>query len=514
MLKLMVVDDEAAHRRGMISLLNEIRPDYFIAEARDGSMAEILVQTIQPDIVFTDIRMPKKDGLEFLKSLNEANNEAKVVIISAYGQFEYAKTALNRGAFDYLLKPIDPDELENVLERLEASIQKRHAEAQSHNQYINLLLNKLMKNGLNGKEEKELEGIFPKGLPGVVFAMKNWIGEEGKRQETLLELRQKVKSEVNAFGHSIMFEMFESDVYFIGLIFFRSAMTDEEEAMPKLAKALKEVLPATGDYGLSGFFTRLIPSVEEAYRQAQTALESAFYKEQEAGILYGPWMEEDGQILGYVTSEETEILNRIQYKDENAVSEKLRNIFAYIKEKANMNPMRLKELFVWIGTRIVYSLQREKGFELSCDIMDQINRMLEANKLERLRAETETLFLILNRLMTASLDEGNQDMLERSISYIRKHFAEDISLLMVAEKFYFAPSYYSLIFKKRVGKNFSQYLTDIRIQNACRLLQSGGDKVNNIAVKSGYSDPAYFGKVFKKKIGCSPEEYRQRNFGL
>lgn len=123
MYRVMIVDDEAAHRKGMVRLLNRMKPSYFLLEARDGNMAEVILRTMEVDIILTDIRMPNKDGLAFLEDLYKAKHKAKVIIVSGYGQFSYAKTALANGAFDFLLKPVDPKELEETLHRAEESLQ-------------------------------------------------------------------------------------------------------------------------------------------------------------------------------------------------------------------------------------------------------------------------------------------------------------------------------------------------------------------------------------------------------
>jgi DNA-binding NtrC family response regulator len=91
MYRVLIVDDESAHRKGVIQLLNRIKPEYFLFEAKDGNMAELILGTADIDIILTDIRMPNKDGLEFLQDLHKANYNAKVIIITGHGQFDYAK---------------------------------------------------------------------------------------------------------------------------------------------------------------------------------------------------------------------------------------------------------------------------------------------------------------------------------------------------------------------------------------------------------------------------------------
>lgn len=172
MYRVLIVDDESAHRKGVIQLLNRIKPEYFLFEAKDGSMAELILDTADIDIILTDIRMPNKDGLEFLQDLHKANYHAKVIIITGHGQFDYAKRALSLGAFDFLLKPIDMKELQQALDNAESSIQARNVQQFTQTLGIDMLLGKLVKGKLELHEKQQLEGIIPTNVPGFIIVIK------------------------------------------------------------------------------------------------------------------------------------------------------------------------------------------------------------------------------------------------------------------------------------------------------------------------------------------------------
>lgn len=126
-MKLLVVDDEVRHRRGMVNLIRTIRPDYEVVAAKNGEEALASVEHDRPHIVLTDIRMPAMDGLTFLRSLEGRAHPPKVIFLSAYNLFEYAQTALRHGASDYLLKPVDPDKVEAALRRVEEQLKEKEA---------------------------------------------------------------------------------------------------------------------------------------------------------------------------------------------------------------------------------------------------------------------------------------------------------------------------------------------------------------------------------------------------
>ena len=128
MLRIMVVDDEPRHRSGLISLLQSIRPDYLLFEARDGEEAMRMLRTIGTEIVITDIRMPNMDGLALIEKIARKYPAIKTVILSVYGEFDYARKALDMGAFAYILKPVSQAEVEKLLHRLEVLIESQRKE--------------------------------------------------------------------------------------------------------------------------------------------------------------------------------------------------------------------------------------------------------------------------------------------------------------------------------------------------------------------------------------------------
>ncbi|WP_181376844.1 response regulator, partial [Paenibacillus agaridevorans] len=121
-MKILIVDDEPRHRRGMKNMILTLRPADLVLDAKDGAAALALIKEERPDVVLTDIRMPNMDGLEFLGMLERENVKPKVVMVSAYDRFEYAQTAMRHGAYDYLVKPVDEGKVESLLQRVEAAL--------------------------------------------------------------------------------------------------------------------------------------------------------------------------------------------------------------------------------------------------------------------------------------------------------------------------------------------------------------------------------------------------------
>lgn len=125
MLHILVAEDELSHRKGLLSLLKKLRPEWILFEASNGIAARQIVYEKRINVLITDVRMPLLNGIDLLKSYSDMPEKPITIILSAYDLFEYAQKALSYGAFDYLLKPIDEDKILSMIEKVEKEIERR-----------------------------------------------------------------------------------------------------------------------------------------------------------------------------------------------------------------------------------------------------------------------------------------------------------------------------------------------------------------------------------------------------
>lgn len=123
-MRIIIVEDEIKIREGMGKLIESLTDHIVLGEASDGEEGLDLVLRFKPDLVITDIRMPKMDGLEMIRRLYEQKIPVHAVILSGYSEFEYAKKAIQYGVDDYLLKPLAVDDVQDMLEKIEEKIKK------------------------------------------------------------------------------------------------------------------------------------------------------------------------------------------------------------------------------------------------------------------------------------------------------------------------------------------------------------------------------------------------------
>ena len=182
MYRLLIVDDEAGHREGMTGLLRMLKPEYLVFEAESGERALQMMGTMSFDLVLTDIRMSCMDGLTFLQLAREKQPNARYAILSAYGTFEYARSGLAIGADDYLLKPVDVEELRVCLEKMENRLQdaqtarleqERMQTNLRHMQtnYVEQQMYLFVMGELSGQEETMIRQVLGPGDAGSILYM-------------------------------------------------------------------------------------------------------------------------------------------------------------------------------------------------------------------------------------------------------------------------------------------------------------------------------------------------------
>lgn len=200
-MRILIVDDEPRHLRGMVNLIGRLRPEDQVVAVQDGLSAMEMVKAHRPEAILTDIRMPGMDGLEFLERLKLEGIRTKVVMVSAYNLFEYAQKAVHYGAYDYLLKPVEIDQVADVLSRIDLLLtaeqrQRREEEEMQHRLKLasSAYLNRLMLSWLNGSaslaELAELDGYDWLRESGVaVYSELNSCQDSGERQDSGVFIR-------------------------------------------------------------------------------------------------------------------------------------------------------------------------------------------------------------------------------------------------------------------------------------------------------------------------------------
>lgn len=532
MIKVILVDDEYLVRVRLKSCVDWNKLGYEIAgEAVNGEDALGLVEEVRPNLAIIDINMPFINGLEFAKIAREKYPEMKIVILTGYSSFEYARTALQAGVVNYLLKPVIRDELEKILcdvnEQITQELQlKENIENLKLNsreritllkqRYIQALLEGIQPdNSSEGAEKLQLfcprlknaklavivvgidglaaDGIFENDRELWLFAVSNIFGEIFE-SENCFEISFDQNNRIVIIVNSFNSEKNNSRVDYITLC----------ETAQKL---VKEFLKFTVTVGIGKPYEGL-EKISLSYKEAQTALKNKLVLGNDRIIEYEAIEAQKGIPAEPLNFRQNMLIN-LRLGNISSITEELHKIFnTFIARKLTVESlyMVLSELLLTITTFAGENeINMSEITEQDINISEMINYKESIN-------EIEDFFIdIFGRLIKVHSNKrymGHTRIVDKVKAYIDKNYSNsDLSLENIASNMSINASHLSNIFKKEAGLSVIEYLTECRMKNAKELIDRGNKKLFEIAELVGFNDPYYFSKCFKKYTGVSASKY-------
>lgn len=506
--KLLLVEDQTLFRKGLRKMIEDHSLGWtVVGEAENGHEALELIEALQPNLVLTDIRMPGMDGIELAEQIYKQHSETDVIILTGYDDFKYAQMAIRFGVIDFLLKPCNDRTLMEVLhkahERLESVLRERQEREAD----------------LRMKEEALLRALLLR-LPvarGEEHRMKSWVA--GKR---LLFIAVKDYFPVNKhYGpndlgllqfalYNILTELIQQKLTgpFITLEFDRFCfIVEDSREANTLGHLMKEAVQTYLGIGLTVSLTPPAASLNDP----PSFYESFIRKEASASKRKGA----ESAVLSNGTASrhrvkelQTQLTGGILLgqpdKLEYKLGELVSKISALSPEDAKMEALALA-----FAMNSVAKQQLEQSGE-TLGFAEQIER-LQSLQSEHAAAEWARVEAV--KFITGFEEwrlRNNESIISRSLDYLDKHYMETCSLTEMAEMFNVSQAYYSKLFKKVTGDNYSAYLTKIRMQKAVLLLMNTDMKVSSVAASVGYDDPNYFTNVFRLIHKMSPSDYRKQ----
>jgi len=522
MLKVIIADDEKLICRLVQTLADWQSLGMEVAgTAENGLEALDLIETLKPDILITDIRMPGCNGLELIEQAKKLRPELEVVIISGYAHFEYAQTAIRCGVGNYLLKPIKQAELMDTLKSIREKIEKTAGlleTEQNGRQAVTTLRNSLIRDLLS----PHFEGVSEETLKNTYYIDQNAgvlqmllikiDSSEPKMSDSAVEmLQEKVRelllSTLREDCAGVLFYFQMSTGY--GLLQYR----EEKRAVvrKKIRDCLNQLNVRKDLYGLVEFSLSLGRPVKRAeelilsLKEAQAAIAERLVEgvgrilenvPGASGIELEAVLQQYDRLIGQAVElgDETLIDQAVGLlKEKAAATQKLcgREVLELV-EKAGV-------LFI---TRIavVSADDIRQQFEFKCGQCGRMDELFE----ELLKMQKQ----LLKEAGELKSSEATKPI-RMAKQYVKQHFGEPITLEEVCEKAGFSVSYFSALFKKETGEGFLKYLTKVRIEEAKTLLRETDMAVSEICEQVGYLDRKHFTHTFRKATGLNPAEYRK-----
>lgn len=528
MIKLIIADDEKWVRSAIKALIPFEKLSLTLScEASNGIEALELCRKHEPDILLTDIMMPGLTGLELIKEAHNLLPKLRIVIISGYNDFEYAKTAMKYGITDYLLKPVDENELIQVLERISTELDEQarlmKAKEDEHDQYKKALpviceafLNQVISHN-NMTADKMRNELHKYGIElinksysvCVTSPDERLTSEEDRRTSDYYRLL--VKRVMKRYAKAVTFPLAQDKTTLVSILNNDNGTEGIQKAFHLCNLILQKKFKLSISTGISGT-THQPCMLQELYPNACEALETRFWEGSGTLAVYKPgFLIEDMKLT---LSEE--ILNKItlnlKLSNMQTATSYIEGICNSLKKGGNIKPTIVREFFWQFIQSLITLLNiqltffRHEATVMGEQPYERIKGTLFMSRIESYIKE------LLQRIFNFYHDKNpldNKNLVENAKKIIENNFAGDISLEQVSRHVHLSSAYLSELFKKETGMSFIDYKTIVRIECAKKLICTPLMNISEISTKVGYSDPKYFSKLFKKITGKTIYEYRK-----
>lgn len=504
-MKFLIVEDEIRIREGIRRLLPKLDCGNEIAgEAENGEQGLELIRREQPDVIITDVRMPVMDGLAMLEQAYREGCTAKAIVLSAYSEFEYARSALRLGVTEYLLKPIHLADFSEAIERVKKEMDK---DRRSRPDKIGGL-DQMIRNILNGDLELDEEVLVYLGetfgiartssLALLITYFEEWT--ERKRDGFLRKIRM-ILAERPGTLYCIQEDEKQRE---IRLLLYNYKPGDNMKRWIQghfLGENDKIQGAAMGWTEVSD-----IRLLRENYEAAERCLEWTIPMGDEVIISYPEILKIQTELCVYPLDIEEQMKTAVCAGNGEKIEKCVRKFHRYFHDQKVYDPQKIKECYVRFFWSMIHFL-KEAGDLAPEDLdqrglLDQITRARTRQRLEEVTSE------LLKKRRNAQGEIGNLNV-KRAVAMIHEFYRTGITLDEIAAKLGITPEYLGTQFHQEMGINFSAYVRKFRIEKAKKLLLGTDMKLYEIAEQTGYTDAKYFSRVFKSETGTLPADYRR-----
>lgn len=537
-IKVFLVEDEMVIRRGIKNSIDWEKEGYiFCGEASDGELAYPMIIKEKPDILITDIRMPFMDGLELCKLVKKELPNIKILILSGYDEFDYAKEAIRLGVTEYLLKPISSGKLLEALNGVSESIRREKEDKDLVRKYMEEMrentehekqkfFEQMIAGNLSMADALETGKKYEMNLSAGMYNLllfRFTLGEENRKSGELLgEAEYAIEKLTERLEYVFEFQRGVEDWAFL-------LMADNEEQMSERVKELsKDLEEIMKNYSTIAYFGGIgqpvarLRELEESFREAERALAARFTMELNRIIS----VEDIRMAQNVDTLDDIEITSFGEIEKTRTMLEKFLNngtedeidefVDVYINElpEENLKSVLMRQYIIMDAYIVMMSFcEKIEGIEgeMQAQSEELKNSMKTIQTLEEIKNYIRMLLKKIIGVRDTISGRRYSDIIEIAKDQIRKtYMSDEISLNTIAAEVGMSPSYFSSIFSKEMGKTFVEYLTEIRMDRAKELLMCSSMKTSEIGYEVGYKDPHYFSYIFKKTQNCTPKEFRAR----
>ncbi|WP_059052007.1 response regulator transcription factor [Paenibacillus senegalimassiliensis] len=515
-IKMLIVDDEAVIREGLRYTINWAECGVeVVGEASDGREALLLVEKYDVDLVLSDIRMDGMGGLELAEQLQLHHPHVKVVMISGYEDFGYARQAIRLGVNDYLLKPVDIEELTTVVSGIVTGIREK-VRQKAEREILSWLSGVARHGSAYGQEP-------PTSLAGVQYRIlatqiadfrERFAGMDAESYEDLQQawvdglqrrLKQRLSQAISVFDHeNLLITLMVADEP------LDSSLWDS-----LMGQSIEALAPAEAGLifgGASAIYSHLEDTAQRCAEAGKLLELQVLGKCQVITLRDYTEVMTERKLAGLdVASIMKKLVSALFKQDRQEVQTIVAEMFRFFRDSGYLLPE------IWKIYEEAFALLRQRLRQSGMTGLDYGHPGQPDPNIYNSYAGLEAVVMEDMQALQQLIDKTGMDksywVVEKAKKFIVDHYRTDLKASEVAAWLKITPSYFSYIFKQSTGRGFTEYMNEMRIEQAKDLLATTHDKVFEIADKVGYKEYKYFVSVFKLHTGMTPKEYRGLRVG-
>lgn len=525
-MKTLIVDDEKHVREG-IRLLGDWEHYGIdeIYEAGNGEEAIALIEKHRPEIIFSDMKMPRVDGIQLLEWIKENHPNSKTIVVTGYGDYHYMRKAIHFGSADYILKPIDPEILNHTLKKTAAEWIKEAADRKKNEsslQMVNVmkpvyrdrrltqLLNSAsMKQSLYEEIGFQMSDHYRAAL--VRINGKTIEQFQDDRDLTYFTVLNVINEHLMNHQCGIAFRYLSNKGEVV--ILFWDKFKQLDELLVHIYQTMKKVLKISCPIALGKAVDESCHLIESYKHAKQLLLNSNILETKESRVYANEGQSQN--TLTNLMSYSSQIELAVKAGEIGAFEEVIKQVTEEIKENRFLS---LKQLLLLEKEYQVICNRWLKKYSIPLIVADELEKRVDLyfdedgnfqldQYISRKKREISIFLKFVNR--QSQQEKGN--ILSDIEKYLQENFDQDVKLQEISDQFFLSREYISRKFKQEFKVNISDYLVKIRINKAKSLLKNSHLKIYEISSMIGYQDDKYFRKVFKKVEGMTPNEYRSNH---
>lgn len=527
MINVLIVDDEPFIRQGLKILIDWEKYGFSVVdEAENGKEAIRLLEDNNYDLIITDIKMPEMDGMELIAYIRkEKSKRLKIIVLSGYYEFEYAKQAIRYNVADYILKPIQKDELIRVLLEFKEVYNKEIKNAQNKEYMEQVTLERHLNALCSGIYDQSNVSYVKEQLPHCTNL--RYIGIEiSLNDEKFAKLSKEEKSKVvkefykSLIDYIIPYEKYaffdmdkRNEIYGIGFIYTKNLAMIKKMNEQEYIMDLQEYMKTKQSYKFNVYIGQKVKDIDQlsvSFKSAIIAKSFQNYKNDKDIAYYDEMSSMKSNAYGIKKEYMDELIYYTEKNVEDKIDECVEKIYLNFKVH-NMDPKVININIDYLLCRFIYLAQELDPEVNQEEVLHYISRCaFEQSAIRGSAKHFKNFVKDYSKYLSQLRQNNSHGVLKEVDREIELNYMQNLSLKSLSEKYYINSAYLGQIFKKKYGISFKDYLNNYRIEKASELLIRTNDKVCSIAQAVGYNNLDYFISKFVRLKGKTPLQYRKQ----